>query len=128
MVLWLLAVGALWVVSFIVARRSVRSRRVSTTLPPEVVRRLFVENVTGFGWRVAKDGNPLVAQSTLLAGRRQRVALTVRRDGDRTVAVVDVVRYAGQLTRVPVRPHTIRLRVAAFLRAVVAADPGARVE
>ena len=111
-----------------IAYRSLRSRDLDTALPPARLRELFEETVAGFGWRIAERRNPFVAESRLFTGSYQRIGLTLEPlGGGRTEARVDVLRYSGQwLIPFPQRPHTIRWRINAFVRAVRAADPTAR--
>ena len=127
-VLILLSVVAVNLLYAEIAYRSLRSRDLDTALPPARLRELFAETVAGFGWRIVEDGDPYVAESGLLTLSYQRIGLTLEPlGGGRTEARVDVLRYSGQwLVPFPHRPHTIRWRINAFVRAVLAEDPTAR--
>lgn len=113
------------VLSVTAARRAIRPRSVDTALPPQVVRQIFVESVTGFGWRIVDDGDPLVAQSSLLAGPRQRITLTCRTANGRTDATAEVTWYEGRWIGMPQHPWTLQWRMRRFVRAVENEDPTA---
>lgn len=100
-----------------------RSRQIATVLPPDHVRYLFDEKVARTGWSLVDTHNPLVAQSGLLAGRRQQISLTIKGyHQGRLLAVIEVPRY-WRKGFTPYKGHTLRLRMNAFLNAVSAADP-----
>lgn len=100
-------------------RASVRPREVRTRLPPEEVKRLFAQKVAGMGWKVIDDDNPMVAQSSMLAGRRQEISMTITPDGDGLHLRIWVSRlWTKGIGRVPYKAHTIRMRMNAFERSV----------
>lgn len=77
------------------------------------------------GWKVVDHDNPMVAQSPLLAGRRQQISLTLARTGSGLRCSIKPTRvWVKGLARVPYKAHTIRMRLNAFERAVLAAGGG----
>jgi hypothetical protein len=125
-VLFALVVTAIALLVRRVALEGMRTRTVDTALSPDEVRALFADAAAGLGWRVWDEG-PVVAQSTILAGVRQRIELETGRAGGRTQARVGVTRYDGQWVRWPRRPWPLRRRINRFLAALAAADPTLRV-
>ena len=103
-----------------------RTRRVVTRLSPEQLRDIFISRVARAGWSVVDDDNPIVAQSGLMAGRRQQIALSVARQGDWNVAVISVPRF-WRKRGTPYKAHTLRLRMNSFLSAVTEADGAAQI-
>jgi hypothetical protein len=104
-----------------------RPRRVETRLTAEQLRGIFADKVAGHGWSVVDDGNPMVAQSGLLAGIRQQIALSVTENGDRSVANVAVTRYSKKVLGGATKAYTLRWRINAFLAQVQRADVSASV-
>lgn len=104
-----------------------RPRRVETSLTTQQLRTIFVEKVAGHGWSIVDDGEPMVAQSGLLAGIRQQIALTVTENGGRTVANVAVTRYSKKVFGGATKAYTLRWRINAFLAQVQRADASASV-
>jgi hypothetical protein len=106
----------------------IRPRTIYTSLSPTEVTNLFVGNVATHGWQVVEQGNPVVAQSSLLTGLRQQIGLHFEQAEDgRTVAEVKPYRYVHKLFGNPTKAHTLRWRINAFVRGVQYVDPGAVV-
>jgi hypothetical protein len=104
-----------------------RPRRVETRLSTDELRRIFADKVAGHGWSIVDDGNPMVAQSGLLAGIRQQIALSVTENGNRSVADVAVTRYSKKVFGGATKAFTLRLRMNAFLTHVQRVDASASV-
>ena len=64
------------------------TRVVTTGLPIEQIRNVFVQKVAGSTWKIVDDGNPMIAQSPLLTGIRQQIGLEVEQNGGRNMARV----------------------------------------
>ncbi len=107
--------------------RGFRARTVDTRLPVEQLRTIFEQTVSGKGWAIVDYGNPIVAQSGLLAGIRQQIALTTRTTEHGTQARICVPRYSKKVFGGPTKAYTLRWRMGAFLSAVQAADVSATV-
>lgn len=127
------ALGILLLVAFIGSgiayhswlQKGLRERVMTTRLPPETVKGIFTAKVAGLGWSVVDQGNPMVAQSPLLAGRRQQISLSMTRQGDVLRCSIRPTRvWVKGLARTPYKAHTLRLRLNAFERAVEAAGAG----
>mgnify|MGYP007094066464 FL=1 len=69
------------------------TRVVTTGLPIEQIRNVFVQKVAGSTWKIVDDGNPMIAQSPLLTGIRQQIGLEVEQNGGRSTARVTVLRW-----------------------------------
>ena len=69
------------------------TRVVTTGLPIEQIRNVFVQKVAGSTWKIVDDGNPMIAQSPLLTGIRQQIGLEVEQNGGRNMARVTVLRW-----------------------------------
>lgn len=111
-------------------RHAFRPRLVHTTLSVADLRGIFRETVSGRGWSIIDEGNPMVAQSGLLAGVRQQIALHAEADETRegrTEAHIAVVRYSRKALRGTTKAHTLRWRMKAFLTAVRSADVSASI-
>lgn len=105
--------------------KGIQPRELTTRVPTGELRRLFELKVAGAGWKVVDDGNPMVAQSPLLTGIRQQIAMQVRDNADGTTTVrVGPQRWVTSWG-VPAKAHTIRMRLNGFVTAVRSAD-GAR--
>jgi len=104
-----------------------RPRRVETRLSAEQLRAVFVEKVAGLGWSIVDDGNPMVAQSGLLAGIRQQIALQVSENGGRSVANLVVTRYSKKVLGGATKAYTLRWRMNAFIAHVRQLDESASV-
>lgn len=106
---------------------SVKMRRISTSLTPEQLRQVFAAKVATAGWSIVDEGDPIVAQSSLIAGRRQQLSLRiVGSDNGVTQAVWEIPRYVTK-GGVPYKAHTLRMRRERFVNAVLALDPAAVV-
>jgi len=124
-VAWLVIIGSIagWVAYGNWLKSGIKPRRFVTTLGPHDVRSLFTDRVARTGWKIVDDGNPLVAQSSLVTGIRQQIGVEVARaaNGQTSVQVGPnriVTKYG-----VPKKGHTIRLRLNSFVGAVRAHDP-----
>lgn len=104
-----------------------RPRTVDTRLSAEQLQRIFCDTVSGRGWYVVDDGNPMVAQSSLLAGIRQQIALRTVPTATGTKAHISVLRYSKKVLGGPTKAYTLRWRMNAFLDAVSRADVSATV-
>ncbi|MGW4397832.1 hypothetical protein ACWEHA_21295 [Amycolatopsis nivea] len=107
--------------------RGFRPRRVETSLSAEQLRGIFAEKVAGHGWSIVDDGNPMVAQSSLLAGIRQQIALSVAEGNGRSVADLAVTRYSKKALGGATKAYTLRWRMNAFLSHVQRLDASASV-
>ncbi|MDQ1743353.1 MAG: hypothetical protein QOE23_1692 [Pseudonocardiales bacterium] len=73
-------------------------------------------------------GNPVVAQSSLVAGTRQQIGLyTESTDGGTRVRLVALRFRRKVLTGTPTKGHTLRLRMNSFVDGVRQQDPSAQV-
>ena len=104
-----------------------RPRELRTSLSVETVRGIFRETVAGKGWSVVDDGNPMVAQSSVLMGIRQQIALLVTEQDGVLHARIAVTRYAKKVLGGPTKAYTLRWRIDAFINAVQRTDTGAVV-
>jgi hypothetical protein len=112
--------GTFWYNSF--KSKGFRPRTVVTSLPPGELRSIFERTVAGKGWSIVDDGNPIIAQSTILAGIRQEIALRTTPVDNGTRAEISVVRYSKKVFGGPTKAYTLRWRINAFLSAVQTAD------
>lgn len=102
--------------------KGIQPRQLTTRVPAAELRRLFDLKVAGAGWKIVDDGNPMVAQSPLLTGIRQQIALEVRENADGTTTVrVGPQRWVTSWG-VPAKAHTIRMRLNSFVTAVRTVD------
>lgn len=125
----LIAVTALYETA---KRHAFRPRLVHTSLSDDDLRGIFRDTVSGRGWSIIDDGNPIVAQSSMLTGVRQQIALHTDtknedRDDGGTEARIAVVRYSRKALRGTTKAHTLRWRMKAFLTAVRSADLSASI-
>lgn len=86
------------------------TRVVTTGLPIEQIRNVFVQKVAGSTWKIVDDGNPMIAQSPLLAGIRQQIGLEVGQNGGRNMARVMVLRWTEKYG-IPNKAYTLRMRL-----------------
>jgi hypothetical protein len=108
-------------------KRGFRPREVTTTLTDGQLREIFERTVSGKGWSIVDAGNPMVAQSSLLAGIRQQIALHVHETNGRRVARIAVTRYSTKVFGGATKAYTLRWRMSAFLGEVQRADVSAAV-
>ncbi len=100
-------------------RRGVRPRDMRSNLTVDQVKAAFTAKVAGMGWKIIDDDNPMVAQSGLLAGRRQEISMRITPvEGGLAIHVWVSRLWTKGLARVPYKAHTIRMRMNAFERAV----------
>ena len=102
------------------------TRVVTTGLPIEQIRNVFVQKVAGSTWKIVDDGTPMIAQSPLLTGIRQQIGLEVEQNGGRNMARVTVLRWTEKYG-IPNTAYTLRMRLGAFVNEVQRLDPGAQV-
>jgi len=107
--------------------RGFRPRELDTRLSAVELRRIFQHTVAGTGWSIVDDGDPMVAQSGLLAGIRQQIALRLDEDGDRTRARIAVTRYSKKVFGGATKAYTLRWRMNAFIAQVRQADASVSV-
>jgi len=69
------------------------------------------------GWKLVDDDNPLVAQSPLLSGRRQQIAVEFQGEPNNRTLRMTVPRLWTK-NGMPYKAHTLRMRMNAFQRAV----------
>ncbi len=103
----------------------VQPRTMTSQLTPDELRDLFLGTVCTSGWKVVDDGNPMVAQSSLVTGMRQQLALQVTpsEDGTYEARIFPVRLVVKTLSRIPTKAHTLRMRMNRFVAAVRSADP-----
>lgn len=101
--------------------KGIRPRSFDTKVSSDRLRTIFEQQVARTGWKVVDDGNPMVAQSSLVTGMRQQISLTTRSKGDRTSVVVGPQRWVTKWG-VPKKAHTLRMRLNSFVNAVRASD------
>jgi Flp pilus assembly CpaF family ATPase len=110
-----------------VERRGFRPRRVGTRLSPDYLRTVFRTTVASDGWRLIDDGNPMVAQSSPAAGRRQQIAMHLDPVTHGTDVRIAVVRYSRTAIGSTTKARTLRSRINAFLKEVQQADQTADI-
>ncbi len=125
------ALAALGGAVVLVARRGLRRRiapRVLVTdLADPTVRALFKERLSRGGWLVLDGGRPMLAQSSVLRGGRERIYLQTRAgDHGRLHVEVGPVRWEERWG-LPLRTHSICRRLDAFLDALLEKDPSIQV-
>ncbi|MGH3438371.1 MAG: hypothetical protein ACRDRN_18125 [Sciscionella sp.] len=104
-----------------------RPRTVDTELSVDEVREIFCGTVAGKGWSIVDEGNPMIAQSGLLAGIRQQIALHTEETDEGTHAHITVIRYARKVFGGTTKAYTLRWRMTAFLNEVQRTDSNALV-
>lgn len=105
-----------------------RPREVSTRLTPDQLREIFMMKVAGHGWSIVDEGNPMVAQSSLLTGIRQQIVLQILEVGTTTRARIAVARYSKKVLGGATKAYTLRLRMSSFLGEVQRLDAFASVQ
>jgi len=106
--------------------KGVRPRAMRTSASVDQVAEAFDAAVAGMGWKVVDPSNPRIAQSPLLSGIRQRIAMTYGRNPDGRLSVVIApirISKKGLLFRRPTKAHTLRMRMNGFERRVTQVDP-----
>ncbi|MEO6088710.1 MAG: hypothetical protein ABIQ18_36930 [Umezawaea sp.] len=104
-----------------------RPRNVTTRLSASQLREIFRRTVAGSGWSIMDEGNPMIAQSGLLAGIRQQITLQVDEYEGTTRARIAVARYSKKVLGGATKAYTLRWRMNAFLGEVQRADHSASV-
>lgn len=102
--------------------KNIATRVVVTSLEPDQLRDIFVRRVAGNTWHIEDDGNPMVAQSSLVMGIRQQIGLGLSTAPDgRAVATVSVMRWTTK-RGIPNKAHTLRMRLNSFVNEVQQRD------
>jgi hypothetical protein len=104
-----------------------RPREVTTRLSASQLRGIFRRTVAGRGWSIMDEGNPMVAQSSLVAGIRQQITLQVDEHEGTTRARIAVARYSKKTLSGATKAYTLRWRMNAFLGEVQRSDHSASV-
>jgi hypothetical protein len=104
-----------------------RPRNVTTRLSAAQLREIFRSTVAGKGWSIVDEGNPMIAQSSLLAGIRQQIVLHVEEHENTTTARIAVARYSKKVLGGATKAYTLRWRMEAFLGQVQRTDHSASV-
>jgi hypothetical protein len=105
-------------------KHGVRPRVLHTRLPADQVRAVFVDKVARGGWQIVDDGNPLVAQSSLITGTRQQIGMSVRPTAGGVAVDIRPLRMRVKvITNVPTKGHTLRIRMNSFVNEVQRRDP-----
>lgn len=121
----LIAIIAIWWAYTAWLKNGVRPRVLHTSLPVDQIRATFVDKVARGGWQLVDDGNPLVAQSSLITGHRQQIGMTVHPAGGKVAVDIRPLRLRVKvLTQVPTKGHTLRIRMNSFVNEVARRDPG----
>ncbi len=107
--------------------KGIQPRRVVTKLSVDQLDAIFTQSVAGKGWKIVDDGNPMIAQSPLVTGIRQRIAMETVRHDDQTVAHIGPTRIVRKWYGTPTKGHTLRLRMDAFERRVKSMDGQATI-
>lgn len=97
--------------------KGIQPREVKTMMSDQQIHDSFATKVGGKGWKVIDDDNPMIAQSPVLAGRRQQIAAEILTDeGGRTVKIW--VPRVWMKRGTPYKSHTLRIRMNSFARAI----------
>lgn len=96
-------------------------RSFSTSLDEHALRELFADRVARAGWKVVDDGNPMVAQSSMLSGIRQQIYLRLAEHDGGLRVTTGPSRWVTSWG-VPKKAHTIRMRLNSFVSAVQSRD------
>lgn len=94
-------------------KKGIRSRTYVTKASPDDLRRIFAAKVASSGWKVVDDGNPVVAQSPLITGIRQQIAMHMQQDDGGIRVKIGPQRWVTKWG-VPKKGHTIRFRLNGF--------------
>lgn len=126
-ILLLIAVIAAWSAYNKFKANGFRPRQVTTHLSPSDLASIFEQKVCGMGWTIIDHGNPMVAQSSLVAGIRQQIALDVTDTGPTRTARIYVTRYSKKMSGGATKAYTLRMRMSGFLAEVQRRDAAATV-
>ena len=107
--------------------RGISTRTFRTVLSEADIRSLFRNRVAKTGWKIVDDGNPMVAQSSLMTGIRQEIGLQVQNEEDHRRVIVGPERWVTSWG-VPKKGHTIRIRLNSFVEAVRQRDQSIDVQ
>jgi hypothetical protein len=98
-------------------RKAVASQSFTSTADPDLIRDAFERKVATTGWKIIDDGNPMIAQSPLIAGIRQQVALDLTLQAESVRGEYSTLRYVRKmLTGTPTKAVTLAARKSAFFR------------
>ncbi len=106
--------------------KGVRPRVMTTTASAQELRQIFAQKVANTGWKIVDDGNPMIAQSSLVTGVRQQIGLRTSTDGGITTVQLGPERWVTKWG-VPKKGHTLRIRMNNFVSAVRTIDPQAQL-
>jgi len=109
-------------------KHGIRPRTLESSLSAAQLREIFSGKVAKAGWSIVDTGNPMVAQSSLIAGTRQQIGLfTESTTGGTQVRVVALRFQRKVLTGTPTKGHTLRIRMNSFVDGVRQQDPSTRI-
>ncbi|AUI58176.1 hypothetical protein [Amycolatopsis sp. BJA-103] len=109
-------------------RHGFRPRRVETVLSGQQLRHVFKKKVARRGWSIADDGNPMIAQSALLAGIRQQISLRISEADGCTVGELAAILHEKKAFSDPAKAYSLRWRMNAFIAQVRRLDATAKVK
>lgn len=105
--------------------RVVRPKTFVSHLHPETIRTAFEAKVATTGWKIIDAGNPMIAQSPLLGGIRQQVALLLEPHAQGVEGSYETIRYVKKvLSGVPTKGVTLGLRKSAFFKELKKLEAG----
>jgi hypothetical protein len=109
-------------------KQGIKTRVLESRLSATQLREIFSEKVARTGWSIVDTGNPMVAQSSLIAGTRQQIGLfTEPTTGGTQVRVVALRFQRKALSGTPTKGHTLRIRMNSFVDGVRQQDPSAQL-
>lgn len=98
-------------------KKGISMRAFKSRLSPDQLRQLFEDKVCRSGWKIVDDGNPMVAQSSLVTGVRQQIGLRITEEEGLSTVLVGPERWISSWG-VPKKGHTIRIRLNSFVESV----------
>lgn len=109
-------------------RQGIRTRVLDSRLSADQLREIFSGKVARAGWSLVDTGNPMVAQSALIAGTRQQIGLFTEPTSQGTQVRVVALRFQRKvLTGTPTKGHTLRIRMNSFIDGVRQQDPSTQI-
>jgi len=111
-------------------RAGIRKRLLVTDLEDWEIAEVFRLHVATGGWKLVHEGHLTVAQSPLIAGRRQQLAIEIEEledDPGKNRVLIGVVRHTVNDNGNPAKAHTLRIRIKRFIRGMQVADPSTEV-
>lgn len=103
-------------------KRGITARFVATSLTPDEIRPIFDRTVAVLGWKIVSDGDPRLAQSPLVTGIRQQIALEMEPNDDGMDVLVSPARWSAKNGIFPRKAHTMRIRLNRCAKALEAAS------